>query len=32
MSESPEAPKVYWKSSTKDTENIDLDEILNEHA
>ena len=28
-SNSPKRPKVYWQSSTKDPENIDLDEILN---
>ena len=24
--------KVYWKSSMKDTENIDIDEILNDKS
>jgi len=32
MSESPteEKPKVYWQSSTKDIDNIDISEIIAE--
>jgi hypothetical protein len=28
-SNSPKQTKVYWQSSTRDPENIDLDEIIN---